>query len=234
MRDRGRIAICRECDTLATLMVGNDEYMTRARTAAALAFLLIGTLACSPASHAAQPNVPTAWLPTSPPTETPIPTATATPSDTPAPTLTATIAPTLTDTPVSAAAPAASPGSAPVPYVNMMDISQYFSPSGRPVQSWNGIPIMPEATDGQAFQSGAVYSFKATATIADASSFYQDKLRPLGYRLYVGPASGAAGSGSGTIHSDFLGYSRGPHLLLIYIASYDIDAGHVFVVLSTQ
>ncbi len=221
-------------------MVEKDANMTFVRMAAALILLLIGIVACSPAPIAAQSKAPTPWLPTSPATETAMPTATAAPSDTPAPALRP--APALT--PTAAATPAATatsttvslalPGSGPEPYVNMMDISHYMNPSGPPVQTWNGVPIMSQATDGQAFQSGAVYSFKATATVSQAADFYQSKLHPLGYKLYVGPATGTAGSGNNSIHSNFLGYSKGSRLLLIYIASYDIDAGHVFVVLTTQ
>jgi hypothetical protein len=182
--------------------------MTLVRMATALAFLCIATLACSSASLPALPTAPLLYLPTTPPPDPPIPTAARTET--------------------------AQPESGPVPYVNMMHISQYSAPSGQPVQSWNRIPIMPQATVGQEFQSGAVYSFKATATISQAADFYQSNLHALGYKLYVGPATGTAGSGSNTIHSNFLGYSKGSHLLLIYIASYDTDTGHIFVVLSTQ
>ena len=123
----------------------------------------------------------------------------------------------------------------PQPFANLANISQYFNPVGQPVPNWNGIPIMPEATAGQEFKPGQLYSFKATATIAQAVSFYQAKLPALGYTSFMpGPATGSAGTGPNAIHNSFLYMLKGTNILLIYIASYDSDPSHVSVVISTQ
>jgi hypothetical protein len=118
--------------------------------------------------------------------------------------------------------------------MNLMGISQYFNPVGQPVQTWNGIPIMPRATAGQEFKPGAVYSFKATATIPQGVSFYKAKISALGYSLNGEPATGSAGTGSNALHNSVLNTYKGSQILLIYIASYDNDTGHITVVISTQ
>jgi hypothetical protein len=60
------------------------------------------------------------------------------------------------------------------------DVSQYLNPSGKPAADWNGLPIMPQATAGQEFSSNT-YSFEVDATAADVQSFYDDKLKALGW-----------------------------------------------------
>lgn len=197
-----------------------------------LLVLWIATLACGLFSR---PVTPTAIAPASPTvqssaaTNTPAPTstveATAQPSDTPAPTLAAA----ATDTPN-----AQSLGLAP--FANLEGgVAQYFDPVGQPVQTWNGIPIMPQATAGQEFKPGVVYSFKAGATRGDAANFYQSKLPALGFTsLMAGPATGSSGSGSNTMKENFLWYIKGTQTIIFYIASYDSDPAHVIVVIAAQ
>ncbi len=131
--------------------------------------------------------------------------------------------------------PGADSAGLPGSFANLSDVSRFFHPVGDPVEAWNGIPIMHQATAGQEYLPGQLYSFTAAATISQATDFYQSKLPPLGYALMMaGPATGSAGTGANAIHNSFLYMMKDSHILLIYIASYDSDPSHVAVVLSTQ
>ena len=189
-----------------------------------LVFLLFGALACSLTSAPAAPTATVQVFPTTGPSETPASTATVQALDTPAPTETAS--PSDTPDPLLQLMP--------MPILNLMSISQYFNPVGQPAQTWNGIPIMPEATAGQEFKPGAVYSFKAAATIAQGVSFYRAKISALGFFLNGEPATGSAGTGSNAMHNSVLNCYKGSQVLLIYLTSYDSDTGHIIVVISTQ
>ncbi len=73
------------------------------------------------------------------------------------------------------------------------DVSQYLNPTGAPVSTWNDIPIMPQATAGQQFNS-STYSFKATGiTETDVETFYKDKLTALGWTSQFGAQGGSQG-----------------------------------------
>jgi len=69
----------------------------------------------------------------------------------------------------------------------------FFNPQGTPVTEWNGIPIMPQATAGQEFDS-TTYSFKATATATEAQDFYKEKLSALGWTQPFSLPGEAAGA----------------------------------------
>ncbi len=188
-----------------------------------LAFVLIAGFACSliskPASPTATVNIPSPV----PPSITPA-IITGQASDTPA----ASAGPVPSDTP--------NPMSEllPAPFMNLQGgAALYLNPVGQPAQTWNGLPIMPEATAGQEYQSGAVYSFKASATIAQAVSFYSSKMPGLGFTAYSAPGTGSSGTGSNAMHNSFLYYYKGTQIILIYITSYDSDPGTVIVVIST-
>jgi hypothetical protein len=199
--------------------------MSQLRKVTFLGFLLTGALACSltagPASPTARLQVSTTTTSAS---DTPVVTATAQASATPA----------LTEPASPSETPNAQSPSLPLPFANLSGISQYYNPVGQPVQTWNGIPIMPQATAGQEFKPGAVYSFKATAVISQAVSFYQGKMPALGYAINGGPGTGSAGTGSNALHNSFLYYFKGSQIILMYILSYDNNPGHIIVVISTQ
>lgn len=55
------------------------------------------------------------------------------------------------------------------------------NPQGTPVQQWNDIPIMPQATVGQEFSSASSYSFKANVTTTEVQNFYDEQLTALGW-----------------------------------------------------
>jgi hypothetical protein len=61
------------------------------------------------------------------------------------------------------------------------DIGNMFDPQGTPVQEWNGIPIMPQATAGQDFSANSSYSFKFTGTTQEVQDFYNEQMTPLGW-----------------------------------------------------
>ena len=54
-------------------------------------------------------------------------------------------------------------------------------PQGTPVQEWNGIPIMPQATTGQEFSDTDTYSFKANVTTVEVQDFYTEQMTALGW-----------------------------------------------------
>jgi len=189
-----------------------------------LGLLLIGALACSVIAAPASPTASLQASPTTSPSDTPVLPATVQASDTPAP----------NETTSPSETPEAQSPSLPIPFANLSGVSQYENPVGQPVSAWNGIPIMPQATAGQEFKPGEVYSFKATAIISQAVSFYQGKMPALGYAINAGPGSGSAGTGSNALHNSFLYYFKGSQIILMYILSYDNDPGHITVVISTQ
>jgi hypothetical protein len=168
-------------------------------------------------------------------TDTPLP-----PTATVAPTATATLTQVPTDTPVPV--PTEPPRTATAASLidaysatmeaefgamgALMNVAQYFNPVGTPVQNWHNIPIMSQATAGQEFKTN-VYSYKATATLAQASQFYESKAASLG--LMNLPGTGYSGTGTNASHNvDFT--SRNVSIVL---TSFDNDTGHVIVVLST-
>jgi hypothetical protein len=60
------------------------------------------------------------------------------------------------------------------------DVGQYFNPSGAPVQQWNGIPVMPQASVGEEF-SASTYSYTVPASASEVQQFYNQKLEELGW-----------------------------------------------------
>lgn len=187
-----------------------------------LAFVLIAGLACSVVSNPASPITILNIFSPVPPSITPA-IITGQASDTPA----ASADPVPSDTPNPMLE------LLPAPFMNLQGgAAQYLNPVGQPARTWKGLPIMPEATAGQEYQSGAVYSFKASATIDRAASFYSSKLPGLGFTAYNAPTTGSNGTGGYAMHESMLYYYKGAQIILIYIASYDNDPAHVFVVIS--
>ena len=60
------------------------------------------------------------------------------------------------------------------------DVGQYFDPSGPPVDQWNGIPVMPQATAGEEFSTGT-YSYTVPASATDVQQFYNQNMEGLGW-----------------------------------------------------
>jgi hypothetical protein len=112
------------------------------------------------------------------------------------------------------------------PLADMLGIMQYFKPEGTPAKSWHDIPIMPQATAGQEFKSD-IYSYKATATLAAASKFYNDQAISLNWSCFPS-ATGSGGTGSNADHSVTM-MCQG---LVISMTSFDNDTSHVIVILN--
>lgn len=178
-----------------------------------------------------------------PVTQTPVPpvsplsTATISPDVkpvTPSPDVTATFAPSATNTltQIPTTVPTATIDSQAATLVAMVgsmgaitNIALYLHPVGTPLSSWRSVPIMSQATAGQEFP-GNIYSYTATATLAQARQFYEGKAQSLGFS--TAPVTGYGGIGSNASHDvSFISYS-----LTIYMTSYDNDTGHVIVVIS--
>lgn len=192
--------------------------------------LILVTLACNTfarpvavATAIATPP-PASPVPTLPPTLPPTAAPTVTPQPSPLPTDTALPAPTGAAT--GPALPSMNPTTLAMlgPLADLMNISQYFNPVGTPLTTWNGVPIMPEATAGQAYNAN-IYSFKANATIPEAVKFYRAPAQALG--ILAGPGTGSAGTGSQAVHNAvYLGYQSA-----IAIYAYDSNPQVVMVVI---
>jgi len=60
------------------------------------------------------------------------------------------------------------------------DYGNYLNPTGTPVDEWNGIPVMPEATAGEEFAE-STYGFTAPVSPTDVQDFYNQKMEELGW-----------------------------------------------------
>lgn len=65
------------------------------------------------------------------------------------------------------------------------DVGNYFEPSGTPVEEWNGIPVMPQATAGEEFGE-TTYGYTVPATATDVQSFYNQEMENLGWNSPFG------------------------------------------------
>jgi hypothetical protein len=165
-------------------------------------------------------SYPSAFTATPQSSHTPLASSTPVPSDTPVPSST----PEPSQTPLPSTATTGSSN----PYGDLNNIQQYFNPTGMPVKSWHGIPVMSEAISGQEFNSD-IYSYRAATSLSKAVNFYTTQLQALGLSYY-GPGSGYSGTGSNAQHNGSFFLSG----FLIYIDSYDNDTGHVIVVIKSR
>ena len=60
------------------------------------------------------------------------------------------------------------------------DVGNYFEPSGTPVEQWNGIPIMPQATAGEEFGE-TTYGYTVPVSAINVGAFYTQELEALGW-----------------------------------------------------
>ncbi len=75
---------------------------------------------------------------------------------------------------------------------SMPDVSTYLNPTGQPASNWNNVPIMPQATAGQEFNS-TTYSYKIDANVADIQTFYGDQMKTLGWSSGFSAQGGSQG-----------------------------------------
>ncbi len=178
----------------------------------------------------------------SPATQTSLPiiipadTVTLEPSASPTSTMTPTLAPSATPVPPTSTATTNSANATMDAYRIAMaamagsagyleGVGEYLHPVGTPVTTWNGVPVMSQATSGQEF-SKYVYSYVATATLTQAIQYYDSHASSLGIPTHTG--SGSAGTGSNANH--FSAYTS--FNLSLFVTSFDNDTSHVIVVIS--
>lgn len=100
------------------------------------------------------------------------------------------------------------------------DEFNYFNPQGTPLDMWNEIPIMPNATAGQEFNE-STYSFKVAETPEAVKDYYKAELANRGWdSAFDLPIESDGG---------LMLYSRGDNLLTITITLSD---GETVVVLT--
>ncbi len=61
------------------------------------------------------------------------------------------------------------------------DFEKLFDPQGEPVDKWNDIPVMPQATAGMEATDAKTYSFKVDATPQEVQDYYNAQLPDLGW-----------------------------------------------------
>jgi hypothetical protein len=95
------------------------------------------------------------------------------------------------------------------------DVSAYLNPTGAPVSDWSGVPIMLQATSGEEFTK-STYSYKTPLMPqADVESFYDTKLKALGWTSEFSASTGAQGG--------ILVFSKEGKVLTITVAKADQD-----------
>jgi len=114
------------------------------------------------------------------------------------------------------------PSAAPTFEALATDFGNMLNPQGTPLQEWNGVPIMPQATAGQEFNENNtnIYSFKATATAQEVQDFYKEKMTSLGWTAFDMPGGGQAG---------FIAFQKDNSFLTIVATASD---GSVVVILT--
>ena len=102
------------------------------------------------------------------------------------------------------------------------DVGNYFDPTGKPVDEWNGIPVMPQATAGEEFGE-STYGFTVPASVTDVQAFYTQKMEELGWT--------SAFSLPVTDEGGILLFQNGDKLLTISITPDQNDPNSVDVIL---
>jgi hypothetical protein len=92
--------------------------------------------------------------------------------------------------------PAAIPSLPSIP-----DVTGYLHPTGTPATEWNSIPIMPQATSGQEFNKSTYSYVLPMMSQAEIQSFYDSKLKTLGWTSEFSASTGAHG-GLMVFHKD--------------------------------
>jgi len=112
------------------------------------------------------------------------------------------------------------PSAAPTLEALATQFGSMFNPQGTPVEAWKDIPIMPEATAGQEFDSQN-YSFKTSATVQDVQNYYNEQLAGLGWTQISNVPSDTNGA--------IMLFSKGSNVLTILITS---NEGSTVVILT--
>jgi len=112
------------------------------------------------------------------------------------------------------------PSAAPSLEALATQFGNMFNPQGTPVETWNDIPIMPEATAGQEFDS-KTYSFKTNATVQDVQNYYNEQLPGLGWSQTFNVPADANGA--------IMVFSKGSNVLTLTIS---VPEGSTVVILT--
>ena len=102
------------------------------------------------------------------------------------------------------------------------DVGNYFKPTGTPVEEWNSIPVMPQATVGEEFSENT-YSYTVPASATDVQEFYTQKMEELGWTTTLSfPVSDEGG---------ILLFQKESEITTITITPDQIDSNSVDVIL---
>jgi len=102
------------------------------------------------------------------------------------------------------------------------EVNNYLNPTGAPVDQWNGIPVMPEATLGEEF-SESVYSYTAPVSATDVQTFYNQNMEELGWTSAFGFQVSVQGG--------ILSYTKEGEFVIITISPDQDDRNSVDVIL---
>jgi len=102
------------------------------------------------------------------------------------------------------------------------DYGNYLNPTGTPVEEWNGIPVMPQATAGEEFAE-STYGFTAPVSATDVQDFYNQKMEELGWTsTFNFPVSDEGG---------ILSFNKDEEFVIITISPDQNDSNSVDVIL---
>jgi hypothetical protein len=102
------------------------------------------------------------------------------------------------------------------------EIGNYFNPTGTPVDEWNGIPVMPQATVGEEFNE-STYSYTVPATATEVQEFYNQKMEELGWTSLFNLAV--------TDEGGFLSFQKDDDVVTITITPDQTDSNSLDVLL---
>ncbi len=102
------------------------------------------------------------------------------------------------------------------------DVGNYFDPTGTPVDQWNDIPVMPQATVGDEV-GDTTYSYTVPASATAVQAYYNESMPELGWTSSFSlPVSEDGG---------ILAYQRDSEFVIITIARDLNDSNSVDVIL---
>lgn len=89
------------------------------------------------------------------------------------------------------------------------EIVDSMDPQGTPLQEWQGIPIMRQATAGE--ENSGTYSFKANVSAQEVQDYYSTELTALGWTQPSEPVVTAEGG--------LLFFEKGDNILMILVTT---------------
>ncbi len=111
---------------------------------------------------------------------------------------------------IQALASQVSPATSQALQTTVSNFGDLYNPQGTPLQVWQDIPIMPQATAGKESDTNN-YSFKADATLQEAQDYYKAQLKDLGWNETFSMPADANGA--------IMVFSKDSNILTITLAS---------------